>query len=61
MLNHTWRRVGLPAVAGLLAAPLAACGSGGSSSSGGTLTLGYFPNLTHGSASSVSRRAEEET
>jgi NitT/TauT family transport system substrate-binding protein len=50
MQAKPWRRFGLVLVAGLIAAPLAACSSDGSSSSGGTVTLGYFPNLTHGSA-----------
>lgn len=69
MVMHAkaWRRFGLLLVAGLVAAPLAACSSsnssnpsntptsGGKSSTGapqvgGTVTLGYFPNLTHGSA-----------
>jgi NitT/TauT family transport system substrate-binding protein len=47
-----WRRLSLIVVAGLFAAPLAACGgdSGAATNSGGTVTLGYFPNLTHGSA-----------
>ena len=68
MQAKAWRQVGLVIAAGLVIAPLAACGgssddnssnspspsSGGTSSGapqvGGTLTLGYFPNLTHGSA-----------
>jgi sulfonate transport system substrate-binding protein len=47
-----WRRLSLVLVAGLVVIPLAACSSddGGSDASGGTVTLGYFPNLTHGSA-----------
>lgn len=49
MQAKAWRRIGLTLVAGLVVAPLAAC-SGGSDSSGGSVTLGYFPNLTHGSA-----------
>lgn len=51
MKTHALRRLALVAVAGLAVSPLAACSSdSGSSSSGGTVTLGYFPNLTHGSA-----------
>ncbi len=52
MKRSPWRRLGLVAAAGLVVAPLAACSSGSTttSTSGGTLTLGYFPNLTHGSA-----------
>jgi NitT/TauT family transport system substrate-binding protein len=56
-----WRRFGLVLVAGLIAAPLAACGgdddtsadpgNGGSNNAPSeTVVLGYFPNLTHASA-----------
>src|SRR5664279_5027823 len=63
MQAKAWKRIGLIVAAALAAAPLAACGSSSNDSSnsgsttgsnsggsGGTLTLGYFPNLTHGSA-----------
>jgi len=52
MQAKPWRRLSLVLVAGLLIAPLAACGGDDDDSgqSGGTVTLGYFPNLTHGSA-----------
>lgn len=51
MKMNAWRHLGLVAVAGLIVAPLAACGGDDDSSgSGGSVLLGYFPNLTHGSA-----------
>jgi NitT/TauT family transport system substrate-binding protein len=52
MQAKAWRRIGVTVVAGLIVAPLAACGGDddSGSKSGGTVVLGYFPNLTHGSA-----------
>jgi NitT/TauT family transport system substrate-binding protein len=52
MQAKPWRRLSLVLAAGLFVAPLAACGGDddGGSESGGSVTLGYFPNLTHGSA-----------
>src|SRR6478735_8687866 len=52
MQAKPWRRLSLVLAAGLFIAPLAACGGDddGGSKSGGSVTLGYFPNLTHGSA-----------
>jgi NitT/TauT family transport system substrate-binding protein len=52
MQTKAWRRVGVTLVAGLIVTSLAACSSddSGSDKSGDTVTLGYFPNLTHGSA-----------
>ena len=57
-LSSRWRQaVGATALAALAAAGLSACGddananaSGGGSGDGVTLQLGYFPNLTHGTA-----------
>ena len=51
MKKLVWRRMALVAVAGMVVAPLGACSSDDDSSgSGVTVNLGYFPNLTHGSA-----------
>lgn len=63
MQAKTRRRIGVTLVAGLIVAPLAACSSddGGSGKSGGTVTLGYFPNLTHGSAIVADQKASSRT
>lgn len=63
--RHTWRRLSLLATTGIAVVALAACSSSNGSSNNSTtptgggstakqdnvsVTLGYFPNLTHGSA-----------
>lgn len=54
-LSSRWRRaVGATALAAIAATGLASCGDDANASSGGgdgvALQLGYFPNLTHGTA-----------